>query len=127
LSPLTVANGPALVEGRLASVSLVNMNSGATQVLYTCPTGKTCIVTKVIVHNASASLTTASYSFQWSSAGDVIANATHTELVDNTVYTQLFPKVGATRGVAGATFDVIMNTLQGGAASTTMDVFGYTF
>jgi hypothetical protein len=126
-SPLTLASGPALTEGRLATVPLVNMNSGATQVLYTCPTGKTCIVTKVIVHNASASLTTASYSFQWNSAGDVVANATHTELVDNTVYTQLFPKVGATRGVAGATFDVIMNTLQGGAASTTMDVFGYTF
>lgn len=123
----TLTDGPQLTEGLLNSAFSVNMNSGGTQVLYTCPAGKTCIVTKVIVRNATDSLTTASYSFQWNSAGDVIADATHPELTGSTLFTQLFPKVGAARGSAGATFDVVMNTLQGGTASTTIDVFGYTF
>lgn len=120
-------NGGELRESMLSTTTLINMNSGATQVLYTCPTGKTCVVTKVIVRNASASLTTASYSFQWNTADDVIVNATHTELTSSTLYTQLLPKVGAAVGSTGATFDVLMNTLQGSGATTTMDVFGYTY
>lgn len=105
------------------------MNTATATTLYTVPTGKSCIVTHVVVRNASTSLTTASYSFGFNSAtfNDVIANATHTELTGATLYTVLIAKVGATRGAAGDTFKVLMNTLQGGAATTTMEVFGFLF
>lgn len=114
---------------RLATVAGVDMNTAAVSTLYTVPTGKSCVITHVVVRNASASLTTASYSFGFNSASfnDVIANATHTELTGNTLYTVLPAKVGATLGGAGNAFKVLMNTLQGGAATTTMDIYGYLF
>ncbi len=123
----TLTNGPQLTEGLLNSSINVNMNSGAVQVIYTCPTGKFCVVTKVVVRNATVSLTTASYSFQWNTTGDVITDATHPELTGSTLYTQLFPKVGSARGSAGATFDVLVSILQGSTASVVIDTFGYTF
>lgn len=113
----------------LSSTSSVDMNTATATTLFTVPTGKSCVVTHVVVRNASTSLTTASYSFGFNSASfnDVIANATHTELTGATLYTVLSAKTGATRGVAADLFKVLMNTLQGGAATTTIDVFGYLF
>lgn len=107
----------------------VDMNTGTATLLYTCQTGKSCIISRVIIYGASTSLTTASYSFGWTSAAfsDVIANATHTELAGATLYTILFPKVGATIGTSTGTFKVLMNTLQGGAATANMAVFGYVY
>lgn len=112
----------------LNSVS-VNMNTATATTLYTCPAGKSCIITRVVIRNASTSLTTASYSFGWNSAAfdNVIANAAHTELTGSTLYTILSAKVGATVGLTTETFKVLMNTLQGGVATTTMDVFGFLF
>lgn len=114
---------------RLSTTSSVDMNTATATTLFTVPTGKSCIITHVVVRNASTSLTTASYSFGFNSASfnDVIANATHTELTGSTLYTVLSAKVGATRGVAADTFKVLMNTLQGGVATTTMEVYGYLF
>jgi hypothetical protein len=78
------------------------------------------------VRNASTSLTTASYSFGYDAgATDVIANATHTELTGSTLSTTLLPKIGQLVGSSTAVFGVLMNTLQGGAATTSMDVYGY--
>jgi hypothetical protein len=126
---ISLTSGAQLNEGLLASTSGVNMNTATATLLYTCPTGKTCVVTKVIVSTASTSLTTASYSFGWNSAAfdNVIANATHTELTGATLYTVLVPKVGATLGTTTGTFKVLMNTLQGGAATARIDVFGFTY
>lgn len=114
---------------KLSSTSSVDMNTATATTLYTVPTGKSCIITHVIVRNASTSLTTASYSLGFNSAAfnNVIADATHTELTGSTLYTVLIAKAGATRGVAADTFKVLMNILQGGAATTTMDVYGYLF
>lgn len=113
----------------LSTTTGVDMNTATATTLYTVPTGKSCIITRVVVRAASTSLTTASYSFGFNSAAfdNIIANATHTELTGATLYTILSAKVGSTRGVAGDTFKVLMNTLQGGAATTTIDVFGYLF
>lgn len=114
---------------KLSSTSSVDMNTATATTLYTVPTGKSCIVTHVVVRNASTSLTTASYSFGFNSAAfdNVIANATHTELTSSALYTVLIAKIGATRGIAADTFKVLMNTLQGGVATTTMEVFGFLF
>jgi hypothetical protein len=114
---------------KLATITGVNMNSAAAQTLFAVPTGFSCIISHVIVRNASISLNTASYSFGFTGAAynDVIANATHTELTGATLYTILIAKVGAKVGTASAVFSTIMNTLQGVAATTTMDVYGYLF
>lgn len=118
-----------LAEGLLSTTAAVNMDTATATTLYTCPTGKSCVITKVVVRNASTSLTTASYSFGWTSAAfsDVIANATHTELTGATLFTILPAKAGAKLGASTNIFKVLMNTLQGGAATTTIDVFGYVF
>lgn len=114
---------------RLSTTSSVDMNTATATTLFTVPTGKSCIVTHIVIRSASTSLTTASYSFGFNSASfnDVIANATHTELTGSTLYTVLSAKVGATRGAAADILKVLMNTLQGGAATTTIDVFGYLY
>lgn len=126
---ISITNGPSLQEGRLSSTASVNLNTATATTLYTCPTGKSCVVTKVIMRNASTSLTLASVSFGWNSASfnNVIANATHTELTGSTLYTVLDPKIGATVGLTTGVLKVLCNTLQGGAATATIEVFGYTF
>lgn len=124
-NPWNVDNGGNIV--KLATVTGVDMNTATPTALYTVPTGRSVIITSVTVHNASTSLTTASYSFGFNSAAfnNVIADATHTELTGSTLYTILNAKAGAKVGVAADVLKVLMNTLQGGAATTTMDVFGY--
>jgi hypothetical protein len=116
-------------EQKLATVTGVGMNTATATSLYTVPAGRTCVVTRVVVRAASVSLTTASYSFGFTGPAynDVIADAAHTELTGSTLYVILTPKAGAKVGAAGETFKVLMNTLQGAAATTTMDVFGYLF
>lgn len=113
----------------LASTVAVDMNTATATTLFTVPVGVSCIPTHIVVRNASTSLTTASYSFGFNSAAfnNLIANATHTELTGATLYTVLIVIVGAKVGVAGDTLKVLMNTLQGGAATTTIDVYGYLF
>lgn len=126
----TAANGGGtLAEQLLSTTSAVDMNTATATTLYTCPSGKSCAITKVMVTAASTSLTTASYSFGWNSASfnDVIANATHTELTGSTLYTVLNAKIGATLGGSSGTFKVLMNTLQGGAATTTIRVWGIVY
>ena len=116
-------------EQQLSSTPLVNLNTAPATTLYTVPAGKSCIITRVIMRLASTSLTTVSVSFGFTTAAfaDVIADATHTELTGNTLYTILIPKVGAFIGVAAATFKVLCNILQGGAATATIDVYGILF
>jgi hypothetical protein len=114
---------------KLTTMAAVDMNTATATTLYVVPTGKSCLISKVIMRLASTSLTTVSVSFGWTSTAfaDVIANATHTELTGNTLYTILFPMVGAKVGTAAATFKVLDNTLQGGAATVTIDVYGILF
>ena len=113
----------------LSTTTGVDMNTATATTLYTCPSSKTCVITRVAVSTASTSLTTASWSYGWNSAtfNDVVANATHVELTGATLYSILGAKVGATLGTSTGVFKVLMNTLQGGAATTRMDVFGYVY
>lgn len=109
----------------LSSTASVDMNTATATTLLTVLAS--CVIVHVVVREASTSLTTASYSFGWTGAAysDVIANATHTELTGSTLYAVLNAKAGAKLGTSTGTFKVLMNTLQGGAATTTMDVYGY--
>lgn len=116
---------PAL---RLAKVAAVNLNVTTKTTLYTVPTGRSCLVLYVVVRAASTSLTTASYGFGFdANATDVIAEATHTELTGNTLYTVLQAKAGSKIGAAADVFGVKCGTGQGGAATVTVEVYGRTF
>lgn len=117
------------VEHLVASVAGVDLNTATATTLFTVPSGRNLIVTRIIVRLASISLTTASVSFGYNSTSfnDVIATATHTELTGSTLFTILVPKVGAIRGTAADVLKVKANVLQGSAATVTIDVFGYLY
>jgi hypothetical protein len=115
----------------LSSTSL-NMNAtNATETtLYTVPTGVSCCVTSIVLRNASTSLTTASWSvgFNAGTDTDFRADATSTGLTGATK-AYIYPGIttGVVVGAAAAVFAMKLNTQQGGAATATMDVFGYLF
>ena len=120
-----VSNGGAQWEGKLGTVTGVDLNSTAKQTLITVPAGKTAVVTKVILRNASTSLTTASCGFGFDAGGsNVVVAATHTELTDATSYTMLAAKVGSGLGTGGATFGIKCGTAQGATATADVDVYG---
>lgn len=121
--------GANLSETLLASVPSVNLNTATPTTLYTVPAGKSAIINKVVMRLASTSLTTASWSIGFNSAAfnDVLANATHTELTGATLYSGLAAKAGAKVGAAADVLKLLCNTLQGGAATATVDVYGYLY
>lgn len=117
-----------LTETFLQTANLVDMNTATPTTLFTVGQFSSgVVITKVVVRNASTSLTTASFSFGWNSASynDVVANATHTELTGSTLMTILAPKTGAKIGVAADNLKIQLNTLQGSAATVSVDVYGY--
>ncbi len=112
---------------KLATSGAIDLNTAAATTLYTCPAGFQAIIRRIILRNASVSLTTVAISFGWNSASfnDVVANSTYTALTGATLYSEILPKAGAAVGVAAGTFKVIVNTPQGAAATAIIDVFGY--
>jgi hypothetical protein len=122
-----VQMSPLAGEILLSSTAAVDLNTAAPTLLYTVPAASFAEITRIVVRNASTSLTTVSFSIGFNSAtfNNVLADATHTELTGNTLYTSLAPKAGATKGVAADTLKLLNNILQGGAATCTIDIFGY--
>ena len=115
----------------LSSTALdMNGTNGTETTLYTVPTGRTMVPTKIVLRNASTSLTTASWSvgFNAGTDTDFRADATSTGLTGATLaYIYRGITTGVTIGAAAAVFAFILNTKQGGAATATMDVFGYLY
>jgi len=111
----------------LSRTTGVDLNSAVATELMRVPYGFKAIINSVVIYGADTSLTTASYSFGYNDPDydNVIANATHTELVDATVLVRLPAKAGAKIGVSGDQFKIIANTVQGAAATVSIDVLGY--
>ncbi len=111
---------------RLASINGVDL-SGAETALYVVPSGKSCIITSILLHQASTSLATASVSIGYNSAtfDDVVSNGTHTELATSLLYKVVPAKSGAAIGTGGSSLYIKPNTTQ--AATVTVEVFGYLF
>jgi hypothetical protein len=111
----------------LLETPLVDLNTATNIGLYTVPTGFKCVITKVILKDPSISLTTWSGSFGFVTAAftDVIANAAHTTLTGATIYEIVPAKVGSRIGSAAEVFTLKNNTLQGAAATCTIQVFGH--
>lgn len=121
--------GGTFVEQKLITVASVDMNTATATTLYTCPTGKTCVITKVIVRNASTNLTTVSASFGWTATAytDWSPTLTFGALSTSANFRLVSPISGAIVGASTGIFKTLNNVLQGSAATTTMDVFGYVF
>lgn len=117
-----------VAESLLASIDGVDLNAVAETVLFTCPIGKSCVITKVVMRNADGAVATASVSFGWNTANadDVIANAVQA-LTGATNYEQILAASDAVRGAASGTFKIDVQTAEGGARTATVEVFGYLF
>jgi hypothetical protein len=130
---IIMADGSVQMAGnemKLATANLVDLNNAATPALYTVPAGKSCIITRICERNASTSLTTNSLSIGWTSAAynDVVANATHTGLTGPTLAAWLtMIATGIKIGTSGQALCLKNNTLQGGAATASFDIYGLLF
>lgn len=114
----------------LKSVAVDFNDDSAEQELYDVPIGFELTVYRLVIRNASTSLTTASISFGYvdPTYADVVADATYTELTGPTLETSVFPKAGALisgRGSGGNTLSMLVNTAQGAPATGIVDIFGY--
>ncbi len=115
----------------LTSVASVDLDALAETTLFTCPAGKSCVVTKVVMRLATGGglpLGTASISFGWNTgdADDVIANGVRA-LTAATNYIIIGAANDAEIGVAAGTFKITVQTAEGAALTVTLDVFGYLF
>jgi hypothetical protein len=111
----------------LSTTASVNMVAGAgPTTLYTVPAGKTAIITHVVIRTISASLAGGvDFDFTgWRQTVDLssITSAYATSYIcldcNNAVYTP---------AVAASTFQITNSTGSTGAATCTIDVWGYTF
>lgn len=126
LPSIVTSNGASVAEGKLATVTGVNLNVTTKTTLYTVPAGKVAYVTRVVVRDPSTDLTTAEFGVGYdANATDVIANAAHTALTGPTLYEAIAAKAGAKEGAAAAVLGLKCGTAQGAAATATIDVFGY--
>ncbi len=125
---LQAVQGFIASEQLITSVVGVDLNTAVPSSLTTVPAAKSLVVTKLVIRNASISLTTVSFSVGFNGPAtynDVIADATHVELTGPTLLTILPAKAGAKRGAAADVLKLLCNILQGAAATCDIDVFGY--
>lgn len=127
---LTVTT-PTNMEYRLSSTS-VNVGTLATTALYTVPTGKTAIVTRVVIRSASGTFNQTPapvINIGWAAvAGNVVASATYVTPTDTTTYIQPAVIAEATMGAAGQALNFNVTTAASTNPTTaTVDVFGYLF
>lgn len=115
-------------ETLLASEDSIDLNVVAETTLYTCPAGKSCIITKVIIRTPDGAIATAEESFGWNTgnADDVISNAQRA-LTGATNYIIVGAANDAVRGVAEGIFKIDVQVQEGGARTCTVDVFGYLY
>lgn len=116
---------------RLASVQ-VDVGAVADTTLYTVPGGKSAVITKIVIHSASASFNQATdpiFAIGYTAADyqDVVASATYTTPSSTTGY--ILPTIIAEPHLGAAAEVLKFHVTQAATASTTatVDVIGYTF
>lgn len=115
----------------LASIPDIDLNAVAETILFTCPAGKSCVITKVVLRNcvgAGLPLGTASISFGWNTANadDVIANGMRA-ITAATNYEVIPAGSDAEIGIAAGTFKIDVQIAEAAVLTGTVDVFGYIF
>lgn len=115
---------------KLAAVTGIDMDAVASTVLYNVPIGKSCVITHVVLKNASLALDTADFGIGYDGAEtDVIG---HAVLGGSLTATSKFRKVEPANGaeVGQPDADVLslgVDIAQGAAATMDVDVFGYLY
>lgn len=126
--PALIWNPPSRgQEVRYVTVTGVDLNSATDQTLINgISTGQSLLITRFVIRDVSASLTTVSFSIGYNSTAfnDVLADATHTELTGNTLYTVLAAKAGAKIGTGAVVLKLKNNILNGTATTCTVDIYG---
>jgi len=113
----------------LANSGEIAVDGVAETTLFTVPAGKSCIITKVIMHSPTAAIGQASISFGFNAgagANDVITNGVRA-LTGATNYEIIPAKSDAVRGVAGGTFNMIINTPETAADKAKFAVYGFLY
>ena len=110
----------------LGSASGINMQTaGGAQTIFTTPLGKVTRITHIVIRDVSATLAGGTdYDFtSWRQSVDLSGMTTANtqyrviQATDNTDFTEL---------AAGTAFQITPSTGSSGAATATIDVFGYT-
>ena len=109
----------------LASVSGVDMNTGAKETLFTVPAGKKCIITHVIVRSASGALGADNDFGDGADATTWLQTVNLTTVAADEWYVISSNNVAYTIFDAGDVFGV--KKIAGTAETATIDVFGYLF
>lgn len=102
------------------------MKTAASTTIFTVPVGTTCIIDKIVIRNASASLAGGtSYSFtNWRQTVSLAANtggatkAFSLITIDNTSYTM---------STTGTAIQITVTTGSSAACTATIDLWGYLF
>src|SRR5205085_6017027 len=127
-----ISNGPALIEGLLASVRLDAARANF-QTLYTVPDGKTLVVTNLIYRAPTANLSTLVFRCQNSATTTTLVSGALSTLKSPAAYgVQSFtagePNVQNLELLAsGASLQCRPERSAGATASVTIDVFGYLY
>jgi len=129
LTTATIGDGGTLALARQASVATANVNVTTKTTLWTCPTGKTCVVTDVVFGPSSTTLATADCAFGWNaSANDVIATAVRAITTTTAIKAQpIATTVGAKVGAAADVFGIKCGTAEGSAATARVTVLGFSY
>lgn len=114
---------------KLATVTGIDMNAVAATALFTVPLGKHCIITHIVIYNATVSLDTANFGFGFAAGeDDVIAAAVHAGLTGADLCEVIKSMAGAAIGQDdGEVLSIGVDIAQGVAAEMDVDVFGYLF
>lgn len=102
----------------------IDLSSTAKQTLFTVPTGRSAVITMIIIRDATAALVLGATGFGFdASAINVVAASTYTALTSSALYQKIQPLAGASKGSASDTFGAKPTVTQTGII--TVDVFGY--
>jgi len=104
----------------------LDLNAAAVTGLYTCPAGMECFVTKVVLRKIDiAVLNLVKLSFGWNALATDVVALTGALTMDTTNYLVFTIAAYPVRGVAAEIFKVDVETVEGEAATGSIDVFGY--
>lgn len=115
---------------KLATVMGIDMDAVAATVLFPVPIGRYCVITHVVIRNASIALDTADFGFGYGAGEtDVIAHGVlGSGLTATSKLRVLVPANGAEIGQPDAdVLSIGVDVAQGAAATMNVDVFGYLF
>jgi hypothetical protein len=92
---------------------------------YTVPTGKTLVITGLVIHRASATLAGGINYDLHDGSNDIFAGMDPSGVTSTTLRFQQISTGLAETVAAGATLSLVANTGSTGAATATVDILGY--